>query len=405
MQDTTFEILPAYAPVFYRKEHQHFFVITGGRGSGKSLQICVLFIMKLLGDEYFKGVISRYSAKSVKSGIYAEIEKLIRDWKLTDIIKISGDQILNTQNGNSIITHSFRMADGTMTAKGKGIASPTALLIDEAQELPSEEEYIKMIGSFRTMGSERLFFLLLNPSSRNHWIFKRFYLPSGRPNEALWPDHVFIHTTYKDNPYLPQDYLDMIEQTRLNRPEEYNHHYLGQWRNAYEGTIFRNWKFESIDLASEEPIFGLDFGFASDPAACIEVRKHNGKIQVREVLYARGLTNDDIYRELISRGVGTGATIYADSAEPKSIEELKRLGLRGIKPAKKGPGSIQSGIKKISSLEVFCDPQSTNLITEYECYRWKQGSETPVDEFNHLMDALRYALTHWDKASGTYVFK
>ena len=201
-----FKILPAYGPVFW--ENKTYWVISGGRGSGKSTNIAAYFLIKLMQPEYFRGVIGRYTQKALTNSIYRDITDLITQWHLDPYLEIKGDEILNKTNGNMILTHALKLAEGSMTAKGKGLARVTHLLLDEATELPSEEEYLKLIDSFRQKDSERKIFLLFNPTQKSHWIFKRFYLPDGRPNPKWLKNHGFLHTTYKDN-------LENIDRTEV----------------------------------------------------------------------------------------------------------------------------------------------------------------------------------------------
>jgi phage terminase large subunit len=222
-----FKFLDAYAPIFY--EDKTYWIISGGRGSGKSTNIAAYFIMKLMGNDYFRGVVARYTSKAVTNSIYQDMLDLINSWNIKPYLEITGDQIKNKLNDNMIITHSMKLAEGTMTARGKGLARVTHLLIDEATELPDENEYIKLVDSFRHKGSERRIFLLFNPTTRSHWIFKRFYLPDGTPNPKWLNNHGFLHTTYKDNEYN-LDHLKVAEWESLsfNDPEYFEHHILGK---------------------------------------------------------------------------------------------------------------------------------------------------------------------------------
>lgn len=394
-----FRILPAYAPLFYSSKT--YFLISGGRASGKTTQVAAYFLLKLLGDEFFRGVISRYSAKSIKFSIYQDIVDLATDWGVFDSLKIVGEEIINPHNDNRIITHSFKLPEGTQSAKGKGLARVTHLLIDEAQELNSEEEYIKVIDTFRTKGVERKIFIVFNPSSKNHWLHKRFYI-DGIPNPKWSEDHVFLHTTYLDNiDNLDPKKVEEWERMQWIDPQYYDHHIMGHWRSAYEGTIYKGWDFTWEPPHDATTVYGLDWGFTNDPTACIEIKTKGDHVWLRQVFYARGLTNPEIAEELSRNGLER-ATIVADSSEPKSIEELRRLGIKGIRGAKKGPGSVITGIKKLTSKIVHVHPLSSDLITEYECYRWKPGTDIPYDEFNHALDAVRYAMEE-ERASGEYV--
>jgi len=388
-----FEFLPAYAPIFW--EDKTYWVISGGRGSGKSTNIAAYFLVKLMSPDYFRGVISRYTSKALTNSIYRDITDLITQWGLDSYLEIKGDEILNKRNGNMIITHAMKLAEGTISAKGKGLARVTHLLVDEAVELPSEEEYLKLIDSFRQKGSERKIFLLFNPTSKSHWIFKRFYLPDGRPNPKWTSNHGYLHTTYRDN----RDNLDPTkikewEDLQFQDTEYFAHHIEGEWRDIGEGQVFKTWHFDWEPPQEAEVLYGLDFGFSSDPTAMVKVLKRGKRLWVQEILHHTGLTNSDIADLMQRSGIEKHQVIIADSAEPKSIEELRRLGYRNIRPAAKGSDSIRAGIQKIRGYEVHVHPESANLIQEYYQYAYRTGTDQPIDAHNHLMDAFRYALSH-----------
>jgi phage terminase large subunit len=393
-----FKVLKPYGPLFHSEKT--YFLISGGRASGKSTQAAAFFLIKLMGDDFFRGVIARYTQKSIKSSIYRDILDMAQDWNILQYLKIDGDEITNKVNGNMIITHAMKLADGTMQAKGKGLAKVTHLLIDEATELPSEEEFIKLNDSFRTKGIDRKIFILFNPTTKRHWIHNRWYV-DGKPNPKWSRDHEFIHTTYHINTQHldPKKILEWEEMKHIDI-EYYNHHILGDWSEGVVGRIFTNWQIGSSAEGIDET-WGLDFGFASDPAALIRVRKHNGKLYLKEFIYETNLTNDDIHDRMLKLGVPKNANIIADSAEPKSIEELKRKGWK-VQNAYKGPDSIQSGISKIKQFEVYVDQDSENLLNEYALYCWKAGSDKPIDSHNHAIDAVRYALSK--ENIGQYAF-
>lgn len=395
---SSFAFLPSYAPIFY--EDKTYWVISGGRASGKSTNIAAYFLMKLMGKEYFRGVIARYTSKALTNSIYRDILDLIGQWRLTHLLEIKGDEIRNKLNDNLILTHAMKLAEGTITAKGKGLARVTHLLIDEATELPSEEEYLKLIDSFRQKGTERRIFLLFNPTAKSHWLFKRFYLPDGQPNPKWTGNHGYLHTTYDDN----RDNLDASkvaewESLQEDDPEYFDHHILGHWRDIGEGQVFKGWHFDFSPDQEAETLYGLDFGFSTDPTAMVKIQKRGNKLWIEELIYETGLTNEDIYQRLTKLRIPSLATIMADSAEPKTIETLRRLGYRNIQPATKGPDSVRAGIDKLRTFEVHVHPQSTNLIQEYYNYAYRSGTDKPIDDYNHLMDALRYALSK-DKGSG-----
>jgi phage terminase large subunit len=346
-----------------------------------------------MGNDFFRGVIARYTQKSIKSSIYRDILDLAKDWGLEPFIRLDGDEIVNLSNGNMILTHAMRLADGSMSAKGKGLSKVTHLLIDEATELPSEEEFIKLNDSFRTKDVERKILILFNPTTTRHWIHKRWYIDS-LPNPKWNNDHEFIHTTYHINQHnLDPKKIKEWEDMKWIDPEYYLHHILGQWSDGVQGRVFKGWSTEYNPDPEATVIYGLDFGFSSDPTTLIEVRKHGRNLWIKELLYEKGLTNQDLSKIMSNLGIKTTANIIADSAEPKSIEELRRLGWRNISGASKGPDSIRKGIDTIKSHVVHLDPNSKNLLDEYNIYSWDKTGEKPEDRNNHLMDALRYALS------------
>jgi len=388
-----FKFLEAYAPIFH--SDKTYYIISGGRASGKSTNVAAYFVMKLMGENYFRGVIARYTQRSLTNSIYRDIVDLITNWGLAPYIEVKGDEIKSKLNNNMIITHSMKLSEGTMTARGKGIANPTDLLIDEAIEVNSEEEYIKLVDSFRTKGVKRKIFVVFNPGPKSHWIFKRWYLPDGTPN-PVWKDtHEFIHTTYLDNiDNLDPEKVREWEQAAFINPTYYSHHIAGHWQDIGEGQIFRTWSWDNWAPDQEaEVLYGLDFGFSTDPTALVRVHKRGKKIWVEELLYDRGLTNEDIADRMKALDIPTLATIYADSADPKAIETLRRLGYRNVIPAVKGPDSIRAGIDRILTFEVCANPTSKNLIEEYYNYSYRTGTGKPIDAYNHLMDSFRYAMS------------
>lgn len=387
-----FKFLDAYAPLFY--SDKTYFIISGGRGSSKSWTGAAFFLMNLMGDQKFRGVIARFTQKSLTNSIYRDIVDLIQEWGIAHYLEVKNDEIVNKLNGNSIITHAFKISDGTQTAKGKGIVG-TMLLIDEGFEIPTEVEYIKLIDSFRSKGVNRKILFLYNPGQKSHWIFKRWYLPDGTPNPKWSEDHCFIHTTFYDNAHnLDPGKVKEWERAKETDPDYYSHHLLGEWQDIGEGQIFRSWSWDNyVPDQESEMLYGLDFGFSTDPTALVRVHKRGKKLWVEELLYDRGLTNEDIADRMKAIGVPTLATIYADSADPKAIETLRRLGFRNVIPAVKGPDSIRAGIDRILTFEVCANPQSKNLIEEYYNYAYRTGTGKPIDAYNHLMDAFRYAMS------------
>jgi phage terminase large subunit len=397
-EEPVFRFLDAYAPLFYY--NHRYFLISGGRAGGKTYNTVAYCIYKLFSDEYVRIVVARYTQRSIKSSIYRDILDLLERFNLMGFITFQGEDIVNLQNGNRIMTHSFKMTDKAAVAKSKGIANPTILIVDEAQEIPNAESYIQLNDSFRSTQGHTQIILLFNPESKAHWIYKRWYL-NGLPNPAYLDDHCFIHTTYKDNAHN-LDPLKIREWERMRDidPKYFSKHILGEWQNIAEGNVYDNWKPGFDPDPEAKRVVAIDFGFSNDPTAVIDVRLKNNRMWVRELFYGTSMTNQDLVEILKANGISRTDTIIADSAEPKSIEEIRRAGF-SIRGAVKGPDSVRSGISKMLAKEVYVDVSSKNIWNEYENYRWTAGTNKPIDDYNHALDAIRYALS--GETSGQYV--
>jgi phage terminase large subunit len=396
-----FQFLDWFAPVF--TEDKTYWVISGGRASGKSTQAAAYFLMQLLGKQYFRGVVARYTQKSISSSIYRDILDLVDQWGVGPYLSIKGDEIKAVGTKNMITTHAMRLQEGTQTSKGKGLARVTHLLIDEATELPAEEEYIKLIDSFRQKAADRKILLLFNPESKSHWIFKRWFLPDGSPNPKWTENHGFIHTTYLDNKQnLNGGKMAEWEASKLTDPLYYAHHILGHWTDIGEGQIFKdwNWKWEAPDPEAEIN-YGLDFGWV-DPCVLVKTYKKGKRLWAETLVYQSGITTEDLYHIMVKAGVDKRASIYADAADPSSIETLRRMGFTNIKKAYKGPDSIRAGIDKLKTFSITANPASEPFVEEYYQYSYKPGQDQPIDGYNHCMDSLRYALSHDRVGQGRY---
>jgi len=249
--------------------------------------------------------------------------------------------------------------------------------------------------------------------------------------ELIGQDGVeFMRLTYRDNEALSGSIVEELEKCRdkgfwdvslpeseLFRDENIKNPYWARWWRVYglgyegvlEGIIFQNWsKVDGVPPMAKFLGFGLDFGYANDPTAVVGMWKHGDGYYLQEILYEKGLTNQDLGRILRDKGVGSTDLIVADSAEPKSIEELKRMGFKGIRKAKKGKDSILQGIQLLQAQELIVTSDSVNLIKELRGYVWETDRDgkhinKPIDVNNHLIDALRYISQQKVGKSGGFV--
>ena len=252
------------------------------------------------------------------------------------------------------------------------------LFINEANELNLEDFRQLLI---RTTGKVLLDY---NPSDEFHWIYDHVI-----PRE----DATFFQSTFRDNPFLEPSLVAEIERLQVADPNYWRIYGLGE-RGQSRSTILTHWsQTETIDPRFKLVAYGLDFGYTNDPTACVAVYSDGEAFLLDEVLYQNGLSNRQIF-QLLESEVGKN-TVIADSAEPKSIDELHGYGMN-VHPARKGPDSVRAGIQFFHSKPLAVTSRSLNLIKELRNYKWKEDKNgknlnEPVDAFNHAIDAARYA--------------
>jgi phage terminase large subunit len=370
-----------------------YFVITGGRGSGKSYSLNSF----LLGLTYESGhviLFTRYTLTSANVSIIPEFINKIETADLSNDFYITKDEIVNRITGSKILFKGIKTSSGTQTASLKSLAGVTTWVLDEAEELTDEETFEKIDFSIRTKGIQNRVLLVLNPATKEHFIYKKFFEDKGvqAGSNIIKGDTTYVHTTYLDNlENLSESFISQIENIRIRRPEKFKHQILGGWLDKAEGVIFTNWtigKYEQIGST----LFGQDFGFSNDPTTLVEcnIDTSNKRIYVNERYFLQALTTSQIYN--LNRQHCIDSLIVADSAEPRLISELQSSGLN-IVPAIKGQGSVTFGIALLQDYDLIISPESINLIKELNNYCWlEKKSNTPIDNHNHLLDALRYAV-------------
>ncbi len=394
-----------YIPLF--KDESRYFVITGGRGSGKSFGVTV-FLLNLTYESGHKVLFSRYTMISAHTSIIPEFIEKIDLMGVQEDFRITKDEIMNLKTGSSIIFKGIRTSSGNQTAALKSLNGITTFVVDEAEELVDEGTFDKIDFSIRSQLKQNRVILILNPTTKEHWIYKRWFLgESVLDGSNLSRNGVtYIHTDYRDNKAnLSASFLQQIDTMKRKRPDKYAHQILGGWLNKAEGTIIRNWKLGEF-IPTELTCYGQDFGFSEDLTTLlkISVDKHARKCWVKEVYGKTGLNTSQIYAK--NKAECGLDLIICDNSEPRLINELKVLGLN-IKPTIKKKGSILSGIALMQDYEIIVDKNSQGIIRELNNYVWKEKGEAPVDNFNHFMDALRYALMYLAQGinSGVYVIR
>ena len=372
-----------------------YFVITGGRGSGKSYSLNS-FLLLLTYEVGHVILFTRYTLTSANVSIIPEFIDKIESADLSNDFYITKDEIVNLKTGSKILFKGIKTSSGTQTASLKSLAGVTTWVLDEAEELTDEEVFEKIDFSIRAKGVQNRVLLVLNPATKEHFIYKKFFEDKGiqAGSNLVKGDTTYIHTTYLDNiENLSASFISQIENIKKRRPEKYKHQILGGWLDKAEGVIFTNWSIGEYKQVGNS-IFGQDFGFSNDPTTLVEcnIDTANKKIYINERFCLQALTTSQIYQ--LNKQHCLDSLIVADSAEPRLISELQSLGLN-IVPTIKGQGSVTYGIALLQDYDLIVTPESINLIKELNNYCWlEKKSNTPIDAHNHLIDALRYSVSY-----------
>ena len=372
----------------------------GGTRSTKSYSICQLIVVWLLTGRIGKrfddrGIFSivRKFLPSLRSSALRDFTEILEETGMMHMVQ-NNKSNLEFKYGNRIVE--FFSVDKETKLRGR---KRDHLFVDEANEI-NKIEWQQLL--FRTTGD---IYLALNPSEPTHFI--KTELEDVRQYEQ--GDVDVIVSSYKDNPFIEESLIKEIELLEKTDPSLWRVYGNGEW-GAIEGLIFNNFKV-CEEVRGEVIGYGLDFGYTIDPTALVEVRRTEGELFVKTLIYERGLTNQDISKRMKELGVNTYKPIIADSAEPKSIEELYRDGWRNMKGAKKGRDSIRNGIDILKRYPVNYEAGDTigKEIMTYKFRADKNGGlqEEPVDFNNHSLDALRYfALNELQISNkGLYTFR
>jgi phage terminase large subunit len=315
--------------------------------------------------------------------------------ELNPYFQINKSEIVNLQSKSEIIFKGIKTSSGDQTANLKSLQGVTTWILDEAEELTDESIFDKINFSIRQKGKQNRVILILNPSTKEHWIYKKFFEQAGVTEgfNGIKGNTTYIHTTYLDNyNNLDQSFLDEVEQVRVNNSLKYNHVIMGGWIDKAEGVVFTNWKFGTFNPDNLQTSFGQDYGFSIDPTTLVEVAIDKKKkiIYCKEHLYKAKLTTSEIAH--INNTIALNKLIVADSAEPRLIDELVKMGCRVI-PTTKGAGSISAGVAIMQDYQLIVEGE--NIGKELNNYVYTdKGSKLFCDAYNHIIDAIRYNVSY-----------
>jgi phage terminase large subunit len=392
-----------YNPLF--ESDARYFIITGGRGSGKSFAVTV-FLTLLTMTQGIRILFTRYTMTSAHLSIIPEFLEKIGLLGFDDVFSINKAEVVNISNKSDILFRGIRTSAGNQTASLKSLQGISTWVLDEAEELIDEDIFDTIDLSIREKNIQNRIILILNPVTKEHWIYNRFFQNKGVEAgfNGVKDNVCYIHSTYLDNKdNLSKSFLERIKDIKHRNFKKYQHKILGGWLDKAEGVVFENWSIGEFNPDGLQTSCGMDFGFSVDPDSLVEVaidKKHK-KIYLKEHIYKNGLKSHDLAKIVLDK-VGD-KLIIADSAEPRLIEDLRHLGVN-IKPVKKG--TIESGITRMLDYELIVTPESTNIAKELNNYVYAdKGSKLFVDNYNHSIDAIRYnVIYHLDNPNAGKYF-
>ena len=374
-------------------------VVKGGRGSKKSTTTALWIIYNMMKYPLANTLVIRRVFNTHKDSTYTQLKWASNVLGVSHLWKFSKSPLEATYipTGQKIL---FRGLDDPMSITSITVEHGHLCWcwFEEAFQVMNEDDFNKVDMSIRgelPKGYFKQITLSFNPWSEKHWLKKRFF-------DVKDEDVLAITTNYTCNEFLGEDDKKLFEKMKLNNPRRYNIEGLGNWGIA-EGLVYSN--FEELDFNIEDikkrpnvkSAFGLDFGYTNDPTAFIAslIDLDNMEIFIFDEHYQKAMSNKDIANMIKYKGYSK-ERIIGDSSEPKSIDDIKRQGIYRLKGARKGKDSILNGIQYIQDFKIYVHPKCENTLIELSNYVWdtKEGNviNKPIDDYNHLMDALRYSL-------------
>ena len=379
--------VPKFFPLLLDYSHR-WEVYMGSAGSAKSYFISQKLIIRAC-KEPIKILVCRRYGTTIRNTCFSLFKDILSNWQIAQYVKIrETDFNIKFPNGSEIIFMGLDEETKLLSLNNIG-----CIFIEEAFEVPKpivEQLNLRLRGNT----PNQQIIMAFNPISKNHWLYDFCEV-----NPPL--SFTYTHSTYKDNPFLNDEYIAELEELYKRNPQKARVFCDGEWGVDSDGLVYHNWKVEEFNHAAidGELMVGLDFGFVNDISAIVAslLVESEGRIYIFKSWGARGKTNADLVEVITNLGLNK-SIIIADAAEPKSVEEIKRAGIQKIKPCKKGQDSIIHGIQKLQNYELVIHPSCTGVIEELENYTWQKDKFTnlyinkPIDDFNHYLDALRYSL-------------
>ncbi len=405
------KVQPVYHPLYLNNGKKMIVLVTGGRGSGKSFNV-ETFLERLTFEAVpsprddgkmlaHQILCARYTMVSADISVIPEFFEKIEMEGTQKYFRATKKDVINRQTGSHIMFRGIKTSSGNQTAKLKSIHGLTVFVCDEAEEWTSFDDFEKIMLSIRTLGIQNLIIIVMNPTDSNHFIYQKYIKDTHRieyydgvPVQiSTHPDVLHIHTTYFDNKEnLSPQFLENVQHMKETDPDRYAHVVIGQWADVAEGAVFKKWGIvKHFPTECKHVAIGIDFGYTNDPTAIVMCGIWDNRLYLKELCYRTGMLSSDIINFLKPYN---GLFVYADSADPRLIDEIALGGII-IYPVAKPNGSIVAGIDKMQTYELYVTADSLNLQEELRNYVWDKDKDdryinVPIDAWNHAIDASRY---------------
>jgi phage terminase large subunit len=399
-----------YIPLL--RDKNRYLLLYGSRDSAKSYFAAQKVLIDTMSKPYSRFILLRKIYADIKDSQFQTIKDIINSYGLIDYFTITENPLKITfkPNGNYILARGL-----DKDYKMKSIKDPTGIWYEEMNEI-AFTDFLKSTSSLRGGVIQEI--ATFNPELEDSWITNYFFPPKESYEredgnflkvDSIRKDTTILHTTYKDNQFVTEQSIELLESFKQVDYHYYRIYTLGLWGGVLEGLIYQNW--DVVDKFPDEEViyYGLDFGYSNDESGVVKVCFKGDDLFVEEVLYQKGLTNQDLADEFRKIGITDNELIIADSAEPKSIQELYREGFT-IRGAIKGTDSIRNGIDILKRYKIHVIRGSNNLIRELKNYRWAMDRDgkslnVPIDKLNHLLDPLRYVALFKNYVPGKRLLK
>lgn len=403
------KINKAYKPLYTSKKR--YFLITGGRGSLKSTSVHD-FIARLTYEKGHGVLMLRYTMTSAEKSIIPEFKATLERLKISDHFLISGTKITNTETGSFILFAGVKTSSGNQTANLKSLSGITTVVVEEGEDFRDESAFDKIDDSVRSSAVQNRILWIMNPTTREHFIHKRFIAETTKYTQIEGYDVALsdreevehIHTTYRiaeSLGYLHPDWIGKADKHRERADQaelvekgakyrsHYYYNYIGGWKEREEGCVF-DYTIGTFDDTLPTQCHFLDWGYFPDPLAVgkIAIDNRNKRIYVKQILYATHI--NDVPLALKNAGVRHDQLIVCDTSEPRTKINVSQSGFN-IQNAIKN--QIKDDVRAIKEFEIILDPESTDFKIEFDNYVWNdKKASVPIDAYNHLIDGMRYGL-------------